>query len=144
MDWEEGHKAPAEAEWGRVLSWDYKGGFGWIRPDSGKADVFVHSIDVVDGDVLFQGSPVEFETAEGYRTFNPGYVEPADPWERVAPYGAIARRATADRVGRYVDQHGGTSKGYCFLCERTHWTPKKAYPVPPWAEVKGVPSRGGA
>ena len=33
-------KAPSK-EWGRVLSWDYKGGFGWIRPDSGKADVFV-------------------------------------------------------------------------------------------------------
>lgn len=53
---------------GRVLRFDDVRGFGFIAPDSGDEDVFVHANDLTEDKSVFkQGTLVEFEIEEGDR-----------------------------------------------------------------------------
>jgi cold shock CspA family protein len=53
---------------GRILRFDDIRGYGFIVPDGGGADVFVHANDFIDDKALFTpGTEVEFEAAEGDR-----------------------------------------------------------------------------
>jgi cold shock protein len=57
---------------GVVKHWDAKRGFGFVAPDNGDCDVFVHiSNCAVDGAALPRGALVEFEigTASDGRSF---------------------------------------------------------------------------
>ncbi|MFC0430408.1 cold-shock protein [Kutzneria buriramensis] len=53
---------------GRVLRFDDVRGFGFIAPDSGSEDVFVHANDLSEDKSVFKpGTNVEFQIEEGDR-----------------------------------------------------------------------------
>lgn len=56
------------AKTGKVLRFDDMRGYGFIVPDGGGEDVFVHANDLLDEKVAFSpGTPVEFEVTQGER-----------------------------------------------------------------------------
>ena len=102
---------------GKVIEWNIKGEFGWIRPHggplSGDEDVFCPSKEVVAGDLLIRGYDVEYTLAEGHRTISPKFV-PNSATAVPDAYGPIAKYAKARQVGRWRDRNGATAKGYYF------------------------------
>jgi cold shock protein len=56
---------------GSCVGWKEDRGFGFIRPDHGGADVFVHSRDIANADVLKQGQRVSFEVVNDDRRGKP-------------------------------------------------------------------------
>jgi cold shock CspA family protein len=53
---------------GKVIRFDELKGYGFIAPDNGSEDVFVHANDLLDGKSLFKpGQPVEFTIEDGGR-----------------------------------------------------------------------------
>jgi CspA family cold shock protein len=52
---------------GRVLRYDEARGYGFIVPDGGGEDVFVHANELVDKSNLTSGTVVEFESMESDR-----------------------------------------------------------------------------
>ncbi|MFN3591356.1 MAG: cold-shock protein, partial [Thermaurantiacus sp.] len=52
---------------GEILWFDAARGFGFIRPEMGPKDVFVHAtaVDGADPDLLRPGARVEFELVQG-------------------------------------------------------------------------------
>lgn len=54
-------------ETGKVKFFDAKKGFGFITPDNGNKDVFVHFTNIVGEGfrTLEEGQPVQFERGEG-------------------------------------------------------------------------------
>lgn len=56
------------AQYGRVLKFDGARGYGFIAPDDGGADVFVHGNEIEGDESRFlPGARVEFEVIEGER-----------------------------------------------------------------------------
>jgi len=60
---------------GKILNFDEVRGFGFIAPESGGEDVFMHANDLLDEKQLFiAGSTVEFEKEEGDRGYKASSV----------------------------------------------------------------------
>lgn len=73
---------------GRILRFDEARGYGFIVPEGGGEDVFVHANELVDDKHLFTpGQAVEFEVTEGERGLKAFAVRLADggPEPRRAP-----------------------------------------------------------
>ncbi|MDY6808025.1 cold shock domain-containing protein [Gordonia sp. HNM0687] len=90
---------------GKVVHYDANRGFGFLAPESGGADVFLHINDIdIDENALKPGAKVEFdveETDRGSKAVNVAVTEAAPADE--APAGRPHRRDGHDH-GR---SHGG-------------------------------------
>ncbi|WP_425302482.1 cold-shock protein, partial [Nocardia farcinica] len=87
---------------GKLVSFDSSRGFGFIRPEDGGPDVFVHVNDIgLDEDELRQGRVFEFDVTEGDRgpkAINLSAVGGGGP--------AAAPRVRKDRGGQLsADEH---------------------------------------
>jgi len=56
---------------GRIVNYDEVRKFGFIMPDGGGADVFVHGSSVINADELTKGQRVEFEIVTDERRGKP-------------------------------------------------------------------------
>ena len=50
---------------GKIKFFNQGKGFGFIQPDDGSNDIFVHVSGVENGMILEEGQPVEYELGEG-------------------------------------------------------------------------------
>jgi CspA family cold shock protein len=67
---------------GKVIRYDEFRGYGFISPDDGSEDVFVHINDLLDGKALFRpGLHVAFEVEDGERGLKASQVRVTDPAE---------------------------------------------------------------
>ena len=81
------------AQLGTILSFDELKGYGFIMPEGGGDDVFVHANDFGDQRRLVRpGLRVEFEPTVGDRGLKAGFARLIDP--EVAPKAAVARPAS--------------------------------------------------
>lgn len=91
---------------GKVVHYDLNRGFGFLAPDSGGADVFLHINDIdIDEDLLKPGAKVDFdieETDRGTKAVNLSVTEEASGDDHASPRGD--RRDRHDH-GRGGDRH---------------------------------------
>lgn len=50
---------------GKVKFFNSQKGFGFIVPDEGGKDLFVHTTNIINGAAIHEGQSVEFEAAQG-------------------------------------------------------------------------------
>ncbi len=83
---------------GKLVSFDSSRGFGFIRPEDGGPDVFVHVNDIgLDEDELRQGRVFEFDVTEGDR--GPKAINLSAVGGAPAPAPATARGKKEKSVG---------------------------------------------
>ncbi|MFF2083189.1 cold shock domain-containing protein [Nocardia sp. NPDC058176] len=83
---------------GKLVSFDGSRGFGFIRPDDGGPDVFVHVNDIgLDEDELRQGRLFEFDVTEGDR--GPKAVNLTAVGQSATAPKARKERAGGDKLG---------------------------------------------
>lgn len=84
---------------GTVVRFDEVRGYGFIAPDSGGEDVFMHINDLEDDKSRFStGTPVEFQVTEserGLKAFDVRVVRKSDPGTIAVPAPVVARRHPA-------------------------------------------------
>ncbi|MFG1997577.1 cold-shock protein [Spirillospora sp. NPDC048911] len=79
------------AKTGKVLRFDDFRGYGFIVPDEGGEDVFVHANDLLDEKTAFTpGTPVEFEVTQGDRGLKGFAVRVLESGRRPAEAGAAS------------------------------------------------------
>lgn len=82
---------------GKVIRFDEVRGYGFISPDNGGEDVFVHANDLLDEKAFFRpGLRVTFEVEVGRQGLKASDVRIADPIDR-ARLSTDSARATVDQ-----------------------------------------------
>jgi cold shock protein len=96
---------------GKVVRFDEYRGYGFIAPDNGSEDIFVHANDLLDGKALFRsGMRVAFEVEDGERGLKASGVRIAEPHLGTAdlPGTAPVRHAAVTRpAGSGEDSEDG-------------------------------------
>ncbi len=97
---------------GKVVHYDPNRGFGFLSPESGGDDVFLHINDLhgIDEDQLRPGAKVEFDvedTDRGAKATNLKVTEEAPPGESPATERAQRRDDNRGRFGDRDDRRGG-------------------------------------
>ncbi|MEU5404346.1 cold shock domain-containing protein [Streptomyces sp. NPDC005963] len=102
---------------GKVLSFDDVRGYGFIAPDNGTDDVFMHANDLLDDKYLFRsGSHVEFEVEDGERGLKASRV-------RIVASGGGPTRAGAVAAPRPSTHHRSEIEdGDCDLLSAAEFT----------------------
>lgn len=65
-----------ELKEGTVKFFNEQKGFGFIKPENGKEDLFIHVSNIADGNVLSEGQKVFFEERRGPRGLEAVQVRP--------------------------------------------------------------------
>ena len=68
----------SEDKQGKIKFFNDKKGFGFITPNEGKEDLFIHISNVVDGRTLSEGQLVAFEERRGPRGLEAIQVRPIE------------------------------------------------------------------
>lgn len=102
---------------GKVVHYDANRGFGFLAPESGGADVFLHINDIdIDENQLKPGAKVSFdveETDRGAKAINVAVTEAA-PADETSAAGRPSRRDEhhgGRQGGHGADRHGGDRHG---------------------------------
>ncbi|WP_320068584.1 cold shock domain-containing protein [Micromonospora sp. RTGN7] len=106
---------------GRVVRFDEVRGYGFITPDNGGDDVFVHA-NTVDGDkwALAPGVPVEYESVEndrGPKALTVRVLGPAPAGERAVPARVAPGTTSTAGRGREAGQISGGADDEEGLCD---------------------------
>jgi len=90
----EGPPPPGKAA-GSVKQFNMEKGFGFIMPEDGSADIFIHAAHILDGNALVAGARVHFRASFDHQKGKPiaedvtgGYMDPRRP-----PPGAASKSA---------------------------------------------------
>ncbi|PZR52153.1 cold-shock protein [Xylanimonas oleitrophica] len=90
---------------GTVSWYEPAKGYGFVMPDGGRAEVFVHSSAIVGGGVVSEGQRVAFLVVDG---------EKGPQADHLLPLGAQAARPVSDGADGTVSWYDGT-KGFGFV-----------------------------
>ncbi len=94
---------------GRVIRFDGVRGYGFIAPDAGGEDIFVHARDVLGGQSVSTGSQVSFESMPGERGLKAFDV-------RVIGADPPASQPASPAV-RTLERHDGEGDGLGDMCD---------------------------
>jgi cold shock CspA family protein len=104
---------------GKVIRFDEVRGYGFISPDNGTEDVFVHANDLLDGKALFRpGLHVAFEVEDSERGLKASEVRITDPIEippAPANPAAIAMRHSVGTPTKLAAGRDELEDGLCDL-----------------------------
>ena len=103
---------------GKVIRFDEVRGYGFISPDNGTEDVFVHANDLLDGKALFRpGLHVAFEIEDGERGLKASEVRIAEP--KPSPSepnaAALAMRHAVGSAAKLIANRDESEDGLCDL-----------------------------
>ena len=101
---------------GNVLRFDETQGYGFIAPDDGSVDVFVHANDLLDSKSLFRpGQRVSYQAAIGERGPKASEVRIIGAADGVASGGGRGGRSATGAAARVAAGSDDSEDGLCDL-----------------------------
>ncbi len=100
---------------GTVSWYEPTKGYGFLTPDSGDGEIFVHSSAIVGGGVITEGQPVAFLVVEGEKGPQADHVLPLATGAGAGPRRDVTRPDGADGTVSWYD----AGKGFGFITPDT-------------------------